>query len=432
MQVTVIIPIHNSEKYIRKCVESAQLQTFKDIEILCIDGGSTDRSGEIIEKLQKNDTRIIYVSDPNTSYGHKINVGIAKAKGKYISILESDDRMAPNMVAHLYEIAERYDTDVADSDYCDFFSYKGKEWSSTIHKYSYPKDYEHLLNDIEKDENRIVSNGIWTALYKREFLVQQNIQLNESSGASYQDLSFLFLTSFLAKRVYHMDTPLYQYRVDNVESSVKDDRKIFEIIGECAYLKQELEKRGVHTKEEWKLYYTRKYNAFHWNYCRLSEVSRRLFLDKVIEELKKDLKTQKINREMFAGDMYDRTFLILDDQEEYIKKVDAGMPKLSYLKLIDIVTSIEDRGVVIFGAGIWGIRAVEFLRQNGNMILGICDNEETLHGTIRGGLKISAVEETVAEYPQAFYLIASSKYGEDMKEQLLKEKISEENIAIVG
>ena len=95
---------------------------------------------------------------------------------------------------------------------------------------------------------------------------KQKILFHTSEGASYQDASFLFLTSILAKNVYHLSIPLYQYRVDNVGSSVKDDRKIFEIIYEMEFLKNDLEKRDIHDQSVWKLYYIRKYNAFYWNY----------------------------------------------------------------------------------------------------------------------------------------------------------------------
>ena len=88
VKITVVVPVHNSEKYLKECLESALSQSFKDIEILCIDGGSKDASFEIIKKIQEKDDRIVYISDSDTGYGHKLNIGIGKARGKYISILE--------------------------------------------------------------------------------------------------------------------------------------------------------------------------------------------------------------------------------------------------------------------------------------------------------------------------------------------------------
>lgn len=431
MRVTVIVPIHNSEKYLRECIESALSQNFQEMEILCVDGGSTDRSREIIEKMQKKDARIIYMQDPNTSYGHKINVGIVEATGKYIAILESDDKMVPGMIEKLYSIAEKYDADVVDADYYELFHYKNKEWQSPVHKYSYPRDYNHLMVYDDAAKRDIVYTGIWTALYKREFITGQKIRLNESEGASYQDLSFLYLTSFLAQKVYHVGIPLYQYRVDNIGSSVKDERKIYEIIGECRYLKSDLKRRGIYKKEEWELYYTRKYNAFYWNYSRLSLKSRSKFLEKYKEELRIDIESGKIRRNMFAGDMYERTFLLLDDQEEFIKKViEKEKGTFSTIQFIDFLESVDNGELVVFGAGALGSRIVEILQQNGNMLRGICDNSKRLQETVLGNYSICAVEEAVKFYPDALYIIANKKNGTEMKEQLLKAGILEANIIL--
>lgn len=106
MEVTIIVPIHNSEKYLKECIKSALDQTFYDIEILCIDGGSTDLSFEIIKELREEDSRIQYIRDSNTSYGHKINLGINIARGKYIAILESDDRMCSEFIKDLMTLQE--------------------------------------------------------------------------------------------------------------------------------------------------------------------------------------------------------------------------------------------------------------------------------------------------------------------------------------
>ena len=90
IKITVLVTVHNSEKYLKQCLESVCKQSFKEIEVLCIDGGSTDTSPEILKAYQRHDSRIRIINDPNTSYGHKINIGIIQARGDYIGILESD------------------------------------------------------------------------------------------------------------------------------------------------------------------------------------------------------------------------------------------------------------------------------------------------------------------------------------------------------
>ena len=430
MEVTIIIPIHNSEKYLEECIQSALLQTFQDLEILCIDGGSTDSSFAIIQDLQKKDNRIKYIYDTNTSYGHKINVGIKRAKGKYVAILESDDRMCSDMIEKLYYIAEKYSADIVDADYYQLFQYKQRETIFTIQKYPVQEIYNKLINCISIEEKNIANNGIWTALYQKEFLLRNNIYLNESKGASYQDTSFMFLTSFLASKVFHLDIPLYQYRVDNTGSSAKDNKKIFEIVGECEFLKSELLKRGIQEEKAWELYCIRKYSAFYWNYCRLSLNGRKMFIDKYLEELKKDINGGLINRDMFCDNSYASTFLLIDDKEKFENVVIENDKKIPLAKIYNIWEIIEGRGLVVFGAGTLGTKLINILLQSDKKLQGICDNSKQLQGTVRYGIEIISVEEAVRKFKNMLFLIANIRYGEDMKCQLIKEGIKEADIIV--
>lgn len=430
MCVTIIIPVHNSEKYLKQCIESAMNQTFREIEILCIDGGSTDGSHKIIEELREKDGRIQYLYDTNTGYGHKINVGIDNAKGEYFAILESDDRMSPRMIEELYSIAIKKRADVIDADYYELFSYKGKTYLDAVKKYAGSDSYNCLIEGENRISKSVVFKSIWTALYRKEFIVGNNIRLNESKGASYQDSSFIFWVNILAKSFYHLDVPLYQYRVDNEGSSVKDDKKIFEIIGEYEFLKKDMEKRGIQESDKWLLYYKRKYESFYWNYERLSPSAREVFLDRYIQELRQDIKSGGIKREFFMGDSYDWTFRLIEDKVSFSAKAEEHDRQPSKLKFLEKLENIKNRKIVIFGAGAWGSKAIDILMQGSSNLCAVCDNSDLLQGTVKNGFPIISVEEAVKVYPDAVYLIANRNYGEEMKMQLLKEKIQEENVML--
>lgn len=429
-KVSIIIPIHNSEKYLNECIVSALSQKFREIEILCIDGGSTDSSLNIVNKWMKTDKRIVSIEDPNTSYGHKLNIGIKRAQGKYITILESDDRMLPETVKELYGIAEKFDVDVVDADYYEFFSVKGKEYKNLQRKCYDQVCYNILIDNTIKENKRIAVNGIWTGLYKKSFLLQENIFLNESKGASYQDLSFLFLTSFLAKSVYHLDVPFYQYRIDNVESSVKDDNKIFEIVGECEFLKENLKKRNILDKTVWKRYYVRKYTAFYWNYCRLSLRARELFLNRYLEELRQDEKKGLINRDMFGGDLYNQTYLLLDDINGFINLVSQNEKENIAVLFSNLLDKVVNRDIVIFGAGVLGNRIIDLLKQHDSKIMAICDNSKQLQGKERKGFMIYSVEDAVERFQNAVYIVANRRHMAEMKQQLRCMGIEDEHIVI--
>lgn len=422
MSVTIIIPIHNSEKYLDACIESALNQSFQEIEVLCIDGGSTDNSFKIIDKWRRNDERVKYIYDADTSYGHKINIGIDKANGKYIAILESDDLMSTDMIEKLYIAAEEYGADIVDSDYYEMFNFRDRKYLNVIKKYSVSGDFP--VTDYK---------GIWSALYKREFILCHHIRLNETPGASYQDTSFIFLACHLANVFYHLDTPFYQYRVDNVGSSVKNDRKITEIIGEYKFLRDEMIKKGIQEHTRWELYYIRKYKAYYWNYCRLSAKSRIIFLEKYIQELKEDVKNGNLDRNCCKGDIYKCTFRLIDDKESFIDEALLSDEKISIIHIVDFLEELEkvkDMKLVIFGAGVWGTKIISILLQGEYKLCAVCDNSVSLQGEAKDGFKVRSVEETVKLFPEAVYLVINRRGGKEMKEQLLGLGIIEQNIFI--
>ncbi|MCI8724716.1 MAG: glycosyltransferase [Hungatella sp.] len=427
MEVSIIVPVHNSEKYLKECIQSALIQTFNSIEILCIDGGSTDASYQIINELQQADNRIRCFQDSNTSYGHKINVGIQEAKGKYIAILESDDKMCPEMIEMLYNIAKVYDADIIDADFYEVFCHSGKDFTNSVKKYD-TNSYGKLIREFNSEDNDAIVKGIWTALYKKEFLIENNICLNESKGAAYQDFSFLFLTSLFSKITYHVMSPLYQYRIDNVGSSVKDDSKIFEIIGECDFLKCNLAKRNVTDKEIWRLYYIKKYEAFYWNYCRLSPKSRYVFLERYMEELMSDIEKGYIKRENEDMEMYKYTFLLLDNKKEFVSKVTERDSRLSLNQICSILDLCQHKKLVIFGAGQWGRKILSVLLQNKSDVQGVCDNSVILQGTVESGFEIMTAEYAIKKFPNACFLIANRKNRDEMKKQLIKNGVEERNI----
>lgn len=435
VKVSVIVPVHNSEKYLEECIESVLAQTFSSIEILCIDGGSTDSSDKIISAMQERDARIVYIKDSdNTGYGHKLNLGIRQARGDYVAILESDDKMDSKMIESLYGIAVQHAVDVVDSDYYRFFCHKGLEYAEIMEKYTDTEGYGHLIEQPGHAEKEIPTHGIWTALYRKEFLEKHNIHLNESYGASYQDTSFLFLAGVLAESEYHLHVPFYRYRVDNAGSSVRDDKKIYEIVGEYEFLRQELEKREMHEAAVWKLYYTRKYSAFYWNYRRLSSEARKLFLKCYIKELQSDVGKGFICREMFPGYLYDCTFMVLDDKDKFAETVERNDEykdwwREAFCRLLD---RIDGKDIIIFGIGIWGSRLVAMLQQNKNKIVGICDNSKHLQSMTKYGFTVISVKEAVEHFQDVLYVIANREHAVEMKVQLQGDGIKDENIICLG
>ena len=102
-KVSIIVPVYNTEKYLAQCLDSIINQSLKDIEILCVDDGSTDSSPEILKEYAKKDSRIRIIQKPNAGYGNSMNLGIKELTGEYFGLVDSDDCIASNMYEVLYD-----------------------------------------------------------------------------------------------------------------------------------------------------------------------------------------------------------------------------------------------------------------------------------------------------------------------------------------
>ena len=114
--ISVLVPCCNVEKYLRQCLDSIINQTYTELEIICLNDGSTDSTPDILREYEKKDSRILVVDKPNSGYGATMNLGLKMAKGKYIGIVESDDYIEPSMYEILCKEAEK-ETQVENRKY---------------------------------------------------------------------------------------------------------------------------------------------------------------------------------------------------------------------------------------------------------------------------------------------------------------------------
>ena len=111
-KVSVIIPVYNTEKYLRECLDSVVNQTLRDIEIICVDDGSTDASPEILRKYAEKDSRVQVFTQEKSNAGAARNVGLSKAAGEYLAFLDSDDYYELSMLEHMLACAQERAADV--------------------------------------------------------------------------------------------------------------------------------------------------------------------------------------------------------------------------------------------------------------------------------------------------------------------------------
>ncbi len=126
-KISVIIPVYNAEPYLEQCMDSVLGQTLKEIEVICIDDGSTDRSGDILEEYQRRDSRVTVVHQENLNAGAARNKGMALASGKYLAFLDADDYFCPNCLERLYERAELVQAEVVVFGHYAYFNETGEK-----------------------------------------------------------------------------------------------------------------------------------------------------------------------------------------------------------------------------------------------------------------------------------------------------------------
>lgn len=431
--ISIIVTVHNSEKYIRESLESIRNQTFNDYEVLCIDSSTKDASPDILKYYANMDSRFRAITDLNGSYGHKINVGIHESKGKYIAVLESDDTYEPDMLETLFDVAMKTNADYVNGQYQDSYSVEGDSYTIPHRMYN-EEPYNCLLGTKENLANLEIMDRFWTGIIRRQFIIDKKILLNESPGASYQDLSFRFLVSVLANSCYHVSNIVYSYRMDNPESSMKDNTKVLTIADEFKYLKEELIKRFDKNAWVWRLFYYWKYNDFHYNMFRLPQKERMILFERYQSELESDL--NELPEELRCLNLY-MSSDILTRPDNFLQGVEKSHQELiSHNQFIIDYIGRKSYSIVLFGSGTIGKWLLESVLCNSlNKILYIIDNDVNKIGTKlvigeNNQFDIKAPESVVKEFPKALYIIANKNYCEEMKEQLTMLGIEEKNILV--
>ena len=236
-KVSIVVPVCNVEKYVGECLESLIQQTLRDIEIICINDGSKDNSLAILNKYKEKDPRIVVIDKPNSGYGNTMNVGIDAAKGEYIGIVESDDRVDGRMFESLYNCAVENALDWVKAD---FFRYTHDEDNDVclkrINLCPDIKYYNKVFKPNDYPECYDFTMHTWCGIYNKEFLTKYHIRHNETPGASFQDTGFFFQTFMYAERAYFLNDVFYWYRCDNPNSSVKNKNKVYCIKSEYEYV----------------------------------------------------------------------------------------------------------------------------------------------------------------------------------------------------
>ena len=210
--ISVIVPVYNVEPYLHKCLDSIINQTYSDLEILVVDDGSTDRSGEICDEYVKQDERIQVFHTENKGLSAARNLGLGRATGDWVGFVDSDDWIEPDMYELLLKRAIETEADVVECSFCMVYP-----------KQMIIKKKEEL--DITGDDcirallQEKISGVVWNKLWNRDCFIHQRFPV----GRIYEDIATVYLILYNIKRISIISAIKYSYLVRDESLSRKID-----------------------------------------------------------------------------------------------------------------------------------------------------------------------------------------------------------------
>jgi len=424
--LSILLISYNVKEYITQCIESVVNQTYTDLEIICVDAQSTDGTLEILQKYARNDSRIKIIPSEKKSYGFQVNLGIANAKGEYIQIVETDDYLPKEACFELMNAAIKYDVDVVKGNYEKIREYcNGYVKKEIVDCLFWKKDIKQVvINTLDYPLFFVMDSGIWRGIYRRSFLLENNIVLNETPGAAFQDIGFIIRVLIAAKRIVNIESPVYCYREMRPGASTTNSNSLEYCQVEYKRLLEEVQgQNGL--------------NEIYTNGIYL-----RLIGSLILEVKKMCVYNLEINEESFnwfceiinnALDQkivsaYENPFIDWDALRSIMKGTEES--RKYYGKISASIALDTTQEYTVFGNGKRGKYVVEYLLTHGIIPTAIIDNASVGNPMDYCNIPIYEPEYWVKRNPKSLYVISSSIYADEMKNQLLSLGVNEKRIVV--
>ena len=249
-QVTVVIPVYNIEKHLRQCLDSVQAQTLRDLEIICVDDGSTDTSPQILAEYAVRDSRFQIITQANGGPGAARNTGLARARGEYIIFLDSDDWFEPHMLELMRARAKETGADVTICKAAEFDARAGRELPSEwMLKTEYLPGETFAPKEIAEHIFQFTYGWPWDKLFRREYIQQAGLKYPLLPNS--EDLVFIFQALALAERITVIPEHLVHHRANRMGSVSNSRYKDLEVPYQAlVQLRESLKDRGVYPDYE--------------------------------------------------------------------------------------------------------------------------------------------------------------------------------------
>lgn len=377
LKISVIIPVYNTSVYLEQCLESLISQTLMEIEIICINDGSTDNSLSILETYKNKDSRIKIINQQNKGQSSARNSGIEAAQGEYIAFLDSDDYVKNDFLEKLYKNAKNFDSDISMCSIEIFDENTGKNYSHSpyLSLDIFDKSFENrcFLPSETFDFLFRICVVPWNKIYKRDFLNKNNLKFVEN--LNFEDNVFFIDAYTSAHRISIVKEELVIYRQNSqtsYSSAVKkhdkkklDFFKIFEL--EEKILKQ---KNIYHQLKEY-FEFTKLNSLKDW-YDKITDI-----------EVKKE---------------YEKIFDTIYPHIKYIKKL---LPIFEFVQYIKLKSLLKNHTIVFWGANKYLENFIKKFNLKNNNILAVIDKSPTKQNTKIFDYKVVSpkqVEELEPDY----------------------------------
>ena len=230
MKVSVIVPVYNTEKYLKNCIDSLLKQNFEDYEIIVINDLSPGNAEEIIKSY--NDKKIVYIKNKtNKGIGYNRNLGIKKAKGEYVCFIDSDDYVKEDFISKMYNYSKENNLDLCVCDYVnvDEDGNKLKEFNLS----------DFCITNYEENNKILCEINLapWNKLYKKDMLVKNKIEFSKT--LKYEDLSFVALSIKNSKKIGKINEQLNYYTIHKNSETTTRDKRVFDIFKQLDIVRNE-------------------------------------------------------------------------------------------------------------------------------------------------------------------------------------------------
>ena len=300
IKVSVIIPVYNTGKFLEKCLESVVNQSLKEIEIICVNDGSTDNSLEILQYFSKKDSRIVVINQKNKGATPSRNRGLGLSSGKYLYFIDSDDYLEERtMLEEIYNKSEKNNLDMVVFDNYDDF-----------------KNEKHYIKNLEVQENELIDKeeflkvlilgkcgiAMWIKVIKKEVFIKNKIIFPEEIFTGEDLLTSLKLV-FFSKKIGKINKALYNYVQHETQGTKKEkkEKKYSDFYKVYKEIEKFLKEKNVFYK------YENEFNSRMFQFCK--SILRRKYKNTEVYKLLKNYLI-KNKKNIFASEEYKKTSII--------------------------------------------------------------------------------------------------------------------------